>query len=101
MGQSLAKSGVLIDPDRVIELELMERLDHVRKNWKRLGYAEQFIHLWFSGMIKLVGKPQVWLNMSGNIVDRFKQIIQLLSNWCDDPTAEDTDFIDYVVASLE
>jgi len=101
MGQSLAKSGVLIDPDRVIELELMARLDHVRKNWKRLGYAEQFIHLWFSGMIKLVGKPQVWLNMSGNIIDRFKQIIQLLSNWCDDPTAEDTDFIDYVVASLE
>ncbi len=101
MGQPLAKSGVEINTDRVIELELMERLHHLRKTWRKLGHGERFLHLWFSGMIKLVKRPRAWLKLKGNIPDQIKQFIHLVSNWCDDSTAEGTDFIDYMVASLE
>ena len=39
-GKPLSITGVQIDPNRVAQLELMERLDHVKKKWDRLTSRE-------------------------------------------------------------
>ncbi len=101
MGKSLSVTGVQIDPNRVIELQLMERLDAVKKNWGKLSYAEQFIHLWFSGMIALIRKPLSWLKHGISIKDRFLQALTIVKNWSTDDDAQDIDFIDYVAPLRE
>ena len=100
MGKPLAITGVKIDPSRVIELQVMERLDFVKKYWDKLSYGEQFIHLWFSGMINIIGKPQVWLKHGSCIRERFFQALGYIKNWSTD-TAQDIDFLDYVEIPLE
>jgi hypothetical protein len=101
MGKSLAVSGVTIDPSRVLQLELNERLDDIKKNWKTLSYAEQFIHLWMSGVISIIRKPQSWLKLSTSVSDCFLSFLSLVKNWCDDPSAIDTCFYDYAGIALE
>jgi hypothetical protein len=101
MGKSLAVSGVEIDPRRVIELEVQERLDYVRKNFDRLSYAERFLHLWMSGAISIIRKPQSWLACGGSTSDRFLAFLCLTKKWCADASAENTCFYDYAEASLE
>lgn len=101
MGRPLVETGIQIDPDRVSELELMVRLDAVKKNWEKLSYAEQFIHLWFSGMASIVRKPLTWLRHSGSIKERFLLAIVLVKNWSTDDLAQDIDFIDYVTPLRE
>ena len=101
MGKPLAITGVKIDPSRVIELQVMERLDFVKKYWDKLSYGEQFIHLWFSGMINIIGKPQVWLKHGSCIRERFFQALGYIKNWSTDNTAQDIDFLDYVEIPLE
>ena len=101
MGKSLAVSGVEIDPTRVIELEVQERLNYVRKNFDRLSYAERFLHLWMSGAISIIRKPQSWLSWGGSTSDRFLAFLSLTKKWCADDSAENTCFYDYAEASLE
>lgn len=101
MGKPLAVTGVQINPDRVRELELMERLDAVKKNWKKLCYAEQFIHLWFSGLVSMIRKPLTWLKHGISIKDRFLQALFLVRNWSTDDDAQDVDFMDYVAPLRE
>ncbi|MGJ8626281.1 MAG: hypothetical protein ACSHXB_04900 [Sulfitobacter sp.] len=101
MGKSLAVTGAEIDPSRVIELEVMERLDFVKKNWDKLGCAEQFIHLWFSGMIDIIRQPQAWLKQNSSITERLLHSILLVKNWSTNENAQGIDFLDYVVAQLE
>jgi hypothetical protein len=101
MGKPLAVTGVQIDPDRVRELELMERLDAVKKNWKKLSYAEQFIHLWFSGLVSMIRKPLTWLKHGISIKDRFLQALSIVRNWSTDGDAQDVDFMDYVAPLRE
>lgn len=101
MGKSLAVTGIEIDPSRVIELEVMERLDFVRKNWSKLGCAEQFIHLWFSGMIDIIRQPQAWLKQNSSITERLLHSILLVKNWSTDESAQGVDFLDYVATQLE
>ena len=45
MGKALAVTGVQIDPERVLQLQLEERLAYVRKNWDKLGIMEQTHHI--------------------------------------------------------
>lgn len=101
MGKPLAVTGVQINPDRVRELELMERLDAVKRNWKKLSYAEQFIHLWFSGLVSMIRKPLTWLKHGISIKDRFLQALTIVKNWSTDDDAQDIDFIDYVAPLRE
>lgn len=101
MGKSLAVSGVQIDPVRVAQLELMERLDQVKKNWKKLSYAEQFIHLWMSGAIAVIRKPQTWLKCGTSTQDRFLIFLSVVKNWCTDTSADDTCFYGFADAQLE
>jgi hypothetical protein len=101
MGKPLTVTGVQINPDRVRELELMERLDAVKRNWRKLSYAEQFIHLWFSGLVPMIRKPLTWLKHGISIKDRFLQALFLVRNWSTDDDAQDVDFIDYVAPLRE
>jgi hypothetical protein len=101
MGKSLAVTGVKIDPARVTELEVMERLNHVKGNWEKLCCAERFIHLWFSNMISIIKKPQTWLEHGTSMRDRFLQTLILIKNWSTDGEAQDIDFLDYVEVPLE
>ncbi|WP_039016868.1 hypothetical protein [Halocynthiibacter namhaensis] len=101
MGKALAITGVEIDPARVIELEVHERLDYVKKNVKKLSYAEQFIHLWMSGSLSIIRKPQPWLQCSGSISDRFLAFLSIVKKWCADTSTENLCFYDYAEASLE
>ena len=101
MGKPLAVTGVQINPDRARELELMERLDAVKKNWKKLCYAEQFIHLWFSGLVSMIRKPLTWLKHGISVKDRFLQALFLVRNWSTDDDAQDVDFMDYVAPLRE
>lgn len=101
MGKPLEETGIQIDPVRVSELELMERLDAVKKNWKKLSYAERFIHLWFSGMASIIRKPLTWLKLGTSIKERFLLAIVLVENWSTDNDAQEVDFIDYVMPLRE
>lgn len=100
-GKPLAVSGVKIDPDRVAELELQDRLEFVRKNWDKLGAAERFIHIWMSGMVKVIKKDTRWTKFGDSIKDRFLELLSLVKNWSADATAQDIDFMDYVEPLLE
>lgn len=100
-GKSLAVSGVKIDQDRVAKLELQERLEIVRKNWDKLGAAEQFIHIWMSGVIKVIKRDTRWTKFGGSIRERFLKLLALVKNWSTEPGSENTDFIDYVEPLLE
>ena len=101
MGKSLSVTGVEINPARVIELQVLDRLDYVRKNFEKMTFAEQFIHLWFSGVVSLIRKPQPWLQCTGSITDRFLAFLSLTKKWCADTSAENTCFYGYAEAALE
>jgi hypothetical protein len=94
MGKPLSVTGVEIDPTRVIELEVQERLEYVKKNFDQLSYAERFLHLWMSGVISIIRKPQPWLRCSGTIGDRFLAFLSLVKKWSADTSAEDVCFYD-------
>ena len=101
MGKSLVVTGIVIDSDRVIELEVSERLDNINQNWDKLCYAEQFIHVWMSGAISVIRKPQHWLRCDDCISDRFLAFLNLVKKWSGDVSAENTCFYDYAEALLE
>lgn len=101
MGKSLSVTGIEINPKRVIELEVQERLDYVKTNFNKLSYAEQFIHLWMSGAVSMIRKPQPWLQCGGGVSDRFLALLALVKKWSIDKSAETTCFYDYANASLE
>lgn len=101
MGKPLTESKVEIDPARVAQLELMERLDHVKKKWNKLSFAEQFIHVWMSGYVAVISKPQTWLKHGTNISDRFVVFLNLIKNWSTNPLAKDTCFYGFMEAQLE
>ncbi len=101
MGKSLDVTGVRIDPARVIELQVQERLAYVKRNFAKLSYAEQFIHLWMSGWNQVVHKPQPWLRHGIITRSSFVAFLSLVKKWCCDPDAEDTCFYDYLDTLLE
>lgn len=100
-GKPLSTTGVQIDSSRVAQLELMERLDHVRRNWNKLTYAEQFLHAWMSGMVSVVQRGRAWLGFGVSFRDRFVFLWGLLRKWSLTSEAEDTDFLTYLDAALE
>ncbi len=101
IGKPLSTTGVQIDPSRVAQLELIERLGHVRKNWGRLSYAEQFIHAWMSGMVLVVQKLQHWIGFGDSFKERFAVLWGLVRKWSLTSEAESTDFLIYLDAALE
>ncbi|WP_164661339.1 hypothetical protein [Tropicibacter sp. Alg240-R139] len=101
MGAPLHVSRVTIDPDRVAELELMERLDAIKSKWNDLCYAEQFIHSWMSGGVSVIRKPKTWLKWRDSAKERFSEFFNSVKNWSTDPEAEGTCFIGFISASLE
>lgn len=101
MGKSLAATGVVIDQDRVLQLQLEERLAFVKKNWEKLDYAHQFIHLWMSGRVSIFKKSQPWLKHGDTVRERFVSFIGLVKKWCAATKAEDVDFFDYLDTALE
>ncbi|WP_461427700.1 hypothetical protein [Gymnodinialimonas sp.] len=94
-GKSLAVTGIEIDPGRILELEHMERLHDIKKNWKNLSFGEKFIHLWCSGAFVMLRKGQTWLKGCATLGDRFRVFLALVKKWCDDPSAESPCFYDY------
>ena len=101
MGKSVAVSGIVIDDDRVAELELMERLDFVKSKWDKLSDAEQFIHLWFSGMVKVIRKRLLWPDLNYSSSELFLKSLALVKNWCSDESAQDVDFFEFTEPLLE
>lgn len=101
VGKPLSVTGVMIDQDRVAQLELMERLDHVKKNWDKLTYAEQFIHLWMSGAVFIVRKTSAWDGLGISFRDRTQVLWRLIWKWSRDRDLEVVDFLSYLDASLE
>lgn len=101
MGKPLSVSGVQIDPDRVAKLELNERLEHVKKNWDKLGAAEQFIHLWFSGLVKVVKTDPLWTRMGSSLSERLKLAMLTAKNWLHHTTDEGIDFMEFCETQLE
>ena len=99
-GKPLSVTGVLIDPDRVKELEINERLEKRRKTWKQRCYAEQFIDLVFSGMIIHLRKPAVWVKMNGTLAERVGILLSIANNWFDAAKVDEIDFTDFFAASL-
>jgi len=81
MGKSLERTGTVIDPDRVEELEIMERLDHLKKNFDELDFAGQFLHLWMSGIIKLMRRPETWQKIESSIRERFPGFLDVVRSW--------------------
>lgn len=101
MGKSLDVTGVSIDPARVIELQVQERLAYVKRNFDKLSYAERFIHLWMSGWALSINKDQSWLQPGLSTLDSFLMFHATVKKWCTDPGADDTCFYDYLDALLE
>lgn len=101
MGKSLSVTGAKIDQDRVVELLLIERLEWIKKNKDGEAYAEWFLHVWRSGMIKVIQKPNKWVKLGLITGDRFLQALALVKNWCADDRPEAPCFFDYADALLE
>lgn len=101
MGKPLSVTGVKIDQDRVAQLGLMERLEHVKKNWDKLSYAEQFIHLWMSGMIAVIRKLASWVGLGNSFKDRVAVLWRLIGKWSRGSASDSPDFLDYFEAALE
>jgi hypothetical protein len=101
MGKSIAVSDIVIDDDRVAELELMERLDFVKSKWDKLSNAEQFIHLWFSGMVKVIRKRLLWPDLNYSSSELFLKSLALVKNWRSDESAQDVDFFEFTEPLLE
>jgi len=101
MGKPLEVSGIQIDPSRVVQLELEQRLDDIKRNWEKLDYAQRFIHVWMSGMVSIIKKPRSWLKYGASIRDRFLEVLSLIRKWSTDISAQDIDFFDYVMPPLE
>lgn len=101
MGKPLSVTGTTIDQDRVDELLLIERLEWVKQNRDGEAYAEWFLHMWRSGMIKVIQKPNKWVKLGLTAGDRFLRALALVKNWSRDKTPEATCFLDYADARLE
>lgn len=101
MGKPLSVTGVVIDEDRVKQLELIERLMWIKKHKSGEAYAEWFLHTWMSGLAKVTQQPQIWPQLGTTTVGRFLQALALVKNWCslDDPEAPC--FFDYMETQLE
>lgn len=100
-GKPLSETGIVIDPDRVKELEINERLEKRRKTWKQRCYAEQFIDLFSSGMIVRIQKPAIWVKMNGTLAERVGILLSIANNWFNAPNVDEIDFTDFFAASLE
>ncbi len=96
MGKSLATTGVKIDSERVMQLEIEERLQHVKRNWDKLDFAQQFIHLWMSGKVFVLNRQQPWLKRNTSIRKQFLEFFSLVRKWSTENTYEDLDFFDYL-----
>ena len=101
MGKPLSVTGATIDQERVNELLLIERLEWIKKNKDGEAYAEWFLHMWRSGMIKVIQKPNKWVKLGLTTGDRFLQALALVKNWCADDSPEAPCFFDYADALLE
>ena len=101
MGKSLSVTGARIDQDRIDELLLIERLEWIKKNKDGEAYAEWFLHMWRSGMIKVIEKPNKWVNLGLSTGDRFLQALALVKTWCADDSPDAPCFFDYADALLE
>lgn len=101
MGKPLLESGTVIDPERVELLQMAERLETIKRNKHKGGYAEWFLHAWMSGVIKVVRKPSVWPQLGTSIASRVLASLVLLRNWCNDEGPDAPCFIEYTDALLE
>lgn len=80
MGKPLSVTGAKIDQGRVDELLLIERLEWIKKNKNGEAYAEWFLHMWRSGMIKVIQKPNKWVKLGLTTGDRFLRALALVKN---------------------
>lgn len=101
MGKPLLETGTVIDPERVELLQVAERLETIKRNKHKGGYAEWFLHAWTSGVIKVIRKPTVWPKLGNSIGDRVLAALILIRNWCNDESPEAPCFFDYADALLE
>ena len=99
MGKSLDVTGVKIDPARVGELQLNERISRIKKNWSKLDYYIQFLFTWFSGgsLIARYKKVPAFLD----IRYIFGFLLDSIYNWCLQENSEVIEFADYFNARLE
>ena len=52
-------------------------------------------------MIKVIEKPNKWVNLGLSTGDRFLQALTLVKNWCADDSPDAPCFFDYADALLE
>jgi len=100
-GKSIERTGTQINNDRVAKLELMKRLDFVKSNWAKLGAAQRFIHIWFSGLVNHVRKSALWPKLNHSPHTLFLHSLDTVKKWSLDETAQDIDFFDYAEHLVE
>jgi len=67
----------------------------------KLDYAQRFIHLWMSGQVPILRKPQPWLTHGSTLRERFLEFLGLVKKWSLDKSAESLCFFDYLDSTLE
>lgn len=101
LGKPLAVSGFTIDPDRVEELLMNERLDWIKNNKGGEAFAEWFLHLWKSGLVQVLSKPNRWLQLGTGTRKRFLLALAIVKNWCAADRPETPCFLGFAEPLLE
>lgn len=95
-GKSIDVSDVVIDPERAKALQRENRLDWVRKNWSKLCYAEQFIHVWISGSGVIALGVRELPDYREKFKERFIEVFSLYCNWVKSSIFDLIDFKRYL-----
>lgn len=95
-GKPIEVSKIEIDMDRASFLEKENRLAWVRRNWSKLGYAEKFIHLWFSGAISVMAGVKSLPEYRKTFAESFNRVFLEYSNWARCGFFEVIDFMGFL-----
>ena len=92
----MKKSGAVIDPERVNYIKTQDRAQCIKDHWDDLDSANQFLHLWLSGMIEHLTSIPMWVDAYGRGAHSIMSFMRIVTNWVAAPSAKDIDIIDYI-----
>lgn len=95
-GKTLEDSGVVLNPDRLRYIEQQDRLQWIKDHWDKLSFAEQFVHIWRSGIVGTFRSSIDWTVLFGRGSQSISALLRNIRNWATADAAKDTDFIVYL-----
>ncbi|MEL7445175.1 MAG: hypothetical protein AAGK02_05100 [Pseudomonadota bacterium] len=94
-GKTIKESEIVLDVDRVRFIEQQDRLQWIKDHWDKLSFAEQFVHVWLSGVVGTLRSCVDWSVLFGRGSRLIDVLLRTFLNWVTSDSAKDIDFIIY------